>query len=140
MTELSHGIVVRCISKIRSTLRIPGRYQEGFVIKLVDDLMEEIRKGLESNAASLQQRRIAHIKFLGELYNYAAINNAVVFETLYAILTFGYETPERAAELDPQGDFFRIRLIIVLLSTCGKYFTKSVNLLSCKRMRLIHIC
>ena len=102
--------------------------------------MEEIRKGLESNAASLQQRRIAHIKFLGELYNYAAINNAVVFETLYAILTFGYETPERAAELDPQGDFFRIRLIIVLLSTCGKYFTKSVNLLSCKRMRLIHIC
>ena len=50
--------------------------------------------GLELNDYSMQQRRIAHMRFLGELYNYEHIDSSVIFETLYLIIVFGRGTPE----------------------------------------------
>ena len=40
-----------------------------------------------------------------------------IFDTLYLVITFGEGT-----DLDPPNDFFRIRLVCVLLSTCGEFF------------------
>ncbi|KAF9625426.1 hypothetical protein IFM89_022739 [Coptis chinensis] len=57
-------------------------------------VLEEIRLGLELNDYSFQQRRIAHMCFLGELYNYEHIDSSVIFETLYLILAFGHGTSE----------------------------------------------
>lgn len=34
-----------------------------------------------------------------------------IFDTLYLLTSFGHETPERLAALDPPDDFFRIRLV-----------------------------
>ncbi|XP_020573471.1 regulator of nonsense transcripts UPF2 isoform X2 [Phalaenopsis equestris] len=100
-----------------------SRYHNEFAVAVVDEVLEEIRIGLEHNNYNMQQRRIAHMRFLGELYNYEHIDSSVIFETLYLILVFGHGTPEQDA-LDPPEDCFRIRMIITLLQTCGHYFDR----------------
>jgi regulator of nonsense transcripts 2 len=50
--------------------------------------------GLEQNEYGMQQKRIAHMRFLGELYNFRLIDSWAIFDTLYLILYFGYGTPE----------------------------------------------
>ncbi|KAL4187983.1 hypothetical protein AMTRI_Chr09g41880 [Amborella trichopoda] len=100
-----------------------SRYHDEFAVAVVDEVLEEIRLGLELNDYGMQQRRIAHMRFLGELYNYEQIDSSVIFETLYLILTFGHGTPEQDT-LDPPEDCFRIRMIITLLQTCGRYFDR----------------
>ncbi|ONK66025.1 uncharacterized protein A4U43_C06F3400 [Asparagus officinalis] len=101
-----------------------SRYHDEFAVAVVDEVLEEIRVGLELNDYSMQQRRIAHMRFLGELYNYEhIIDSSVIFETLYLIIFYGHGTPEQDA-LDPPEDCFRIRMIITLLQTCGHYFDR----------------
>uniref|UniRef100_A0A0A9CYX7 MIF4G domain-containing protein n=1 Tax=Arundo donax TaxID=35708 RepID=A0A0A9CYX7_ARUDO len=98
-----------------------SRYHDDFAVAVVDEVLEEIRVGLELNDYAMQQQRLAHMRFLGELYNYEHIDSSVIFETLNLIIVFGQGTPEQDL-LDPPEDFFRIRLIITLLQTCGHYF------------------
>ncbi|XP_037447509.1 regulator of nonsense transcripts UPF2-like [Triticum dicoccoides] len=100
-----------------------SRYHDDFAVAVVDEVLEEIRVGLELNDYATQQRRLAHMRFLGELYSYKHIDSSVVFETLYLIIMFGHGTYEQDV-LDPLEDCFRIRLIITLLQTCGHYFTR----------------
>ncbi|KAF9596961.1 hypothetical protein IFM89_014605 [Coptis chinensis] len=100
-----------------------SRYHDEFAVAVVDKVLEEIRLGLELNDYSFQQRRIAHMRFLGELYNYEHIDSSVIFETLYLILAFGHGTSEQDV-LDPPEDCFRIRMVITLLQTCGHYFDR----------------
>ncbi|KAJ4845899.1 Regulator of nonsense transcripts upf2 [Turnera subulata] len=100
-----------------------SRYHDEFAVGVVDEVLEEIRLGLELNDYGMQQRRIAHMRFLGELYNYEHVDSSVIFETLYLILVFGHDTPERDV-LDPPEDCFRIRMVITLLETCGHYFDR----------------
>lgn len=57
-------------------------------------VLEEIRIGLELNNYAMQQQRLAHMRFLGELYNYEYIDSSIIFETLYLLITFGHGTPE----------------------------------------------
>ncbi|KAK1293378.1 Regulator of nonsense transcripts UPF2 [Acorus calamus] len=100
-----------------------SRYHDEFAVAVVDEVLEEIRLGLELNEYGMQQRRIAYMRFLGELYNYEHIDSSVIFETLYLIIAFGQGTPEQDV-LDPPEDFFRVRMIITLLQTCGHYFDR----------------
>ncbi|KAK4836117.1 hypothetical protein QYF36_018753 [Acer negundo] len=62
---------------------------------VVDEVLEEIRLGLELNDYGMQQRRIAHMRFLGELYNYEHVDSSVIFDTLYLILIYGHSTSEQ---------------------------------------------
>ncbi|GLT88919.1 hypothetical protein SLE2022_069260 [Rubroshorea leprosula] len=100
-----------------------SRYHDEFAVAVVDEVLEEIRVGLELNDYGMQQRRIAHMRFLGELYNYEHVDSSVIFETLHLILVFGHDTAEQDA-LDPPEDSFRIRMVITLLQTCGHYFDR----------------
>ncbi|PON64321.1 26S proteasome regulatory complex, non-ATPase subcomplex, Rpn1 subunit [Trema orientale] len=109
-----------------------SRYHDEFAVAVVDEVpssfpenlvLEEIRLGLELNDYGMQQRRIAHMRFLGELYNYEHVDSSVIFETLYLILVFGHGSPEQDL-LDPPEDCFRMRMIITLLETCGHYFDR----------------
>ncbi|KAG5006500.1 hypothetical protein JHK85_025042 [Glycine max] len=100
-----------------------SRYHDEFAVAIVDEVLEEIRVGLELNDYGMQQRRIAYMRFLGELYNYEHVDSSVIFETLYLILIYGHGTQEQDV-LDPPEDCFRIRLIITLLETCGHYFDR----------------
>ncbi|KAI3463563.1 hypothetical protein Pfo_020226 [Paulownia fortunei] len=71
-----------------------SRYHDDFAVAVVDEVLEEIRVGLELNDYGMQQQRIAYMRFLG---NYI---------------------------LDPPEDCFRIRMVIILLETCGHYFDR----------------
>lgn len=104
------------------------RYHQDFVIGIVDNVLEQITLGLEQNDFKFNQKRIAEVKYLGELYNYKMIDSPVVFDTLYRIVTFGHEggtpVPGRISPLDLPDDFFRIRLACTLLDTCGHCFDR----------------
>lgn len=104
------------------------RYHQEFVIGIVDNLLERITLGLEQNDFKFNQRRIAEVKYLGELYNYKLVDSPVIFDTLYRIVTFGHEggtpMPGKINPLDMPDDFFRIRLVSTLLDTCGVCFDR----------------
>ncbi|KAG5557470.1 hypothetical protein RHGRI_007643 [Rhododendron griersonianum] len=127
-----------------------SRYHDEFAVAVVDEVLEEIRVGLELNDFGMQQQRLAHMRLLGELYNYEQLESSVIFDTLYLILIFGLGTLESRPKgrvprvdnclhrpfekctvtfsfqdvLDPPEDFFRARMVITLLETCGHYFDR----------------
>lgn len=104
------------------------RYHQDFAIGVIDDLLESITFGLELNDFKFNQRRIAEVKFLGELYIYRLVDSPLVFDTLYKLLNYGwqggYARPDLYNPLDLPDDYFRIRLVCNLLETCGMYYDK----------------
>lgn len=101
------------------------RYHPDFVVAVIDNLIESITWGLELNEFKHYQRRIAEVKYLGELYNYRMLEHPVIFDTLYRIMTFGYGGPPIPGRINPfdmPDDFFRIRLACTALETCGMFF------------------
>ncbi|KAF3580960.1 hypothetical protein DY000_02035615 [Brassica cretica] len=59
-----------------------SRHHEEFAVAIVDEVLEEIRVGLELNDYGAQLKRLAYLRFLGELYNYEHVDSSVIFETL----------------------------------------------------------
>ncbi|KIW10005.1 hypothetical protein PV08_11781 [Exophiala spinifera] len=109
-------------------LQALNRYHQDFAIGVIDNILEQITLGLEQNDFKFNQRRVAEVKYLGELYNYKMIDSTVIFDTLYRIVTFGHEggtpQPEKYNPFDPPDDFFRIRLVCTILDTCGICFDR----------------
>jgi regulator of nonsense transcripts 2 len=68
------------------------RYHQDFVTTVIDNVLEYIVLGLEQNDFKYNQRRIAEVKYLGELYNYRMVDHPVIFDTLYRVMTFGHGT------------------------------------------------
>jgi len=105
-----------------------SRYHLDFVIALVDSLFEHIRTGLELNLFVHNQRRLAMVRYLGELYNFRVVESAAIFDTLYLIIGFGYEggrpKPGMINPMDLPNDFFRVHLVCALLDTCGDCFDR----------------
>ncbi|KAI5779263.1 MIF4G domain-containing protein [Geopyxis carbonaria] len=105
-----------------------SRYHQEFAYGVIDDVLEKISTGLEENNFKHNQRRIALVKYLGELYNYKMVDSPVIFDALYRIVTFGHEagTPKPGVycHLDPPDDFFRARLVCSLLDVCGGCFER----------------
>ena len=104
------------------------RYHQDFAITVIDNVLEQITLGLEQNDFKFNQRRIAEVKYLGELYNYKMVDSTVIFDTLYRMITFGHEggtpAPGKTTPFDLPDDFFRIRLISTVLDTCGICFDR----------------
>lgn len=100
-------------------------YDDSIGTRVVDGVMEDIRVGLETNLVKFNQRRIAMIKYFGELYNYRLIESNDVFKVLYSLVSFGvvYD-PDFYSTFDPPQNLFRLRLICVLLDTCGEFFNR----------------
>ncbi|EGO00054.1 hypothetical protein SERLA73DRAFT_88877 [Serpula lacrymans var. lacrymans S7.3] len=107
------------------------RYHPSFAIAVVDQVLEDIRRGLEQNVYSTNQRRLATMKYLGELYIYRLIGSSLVFDTLWSLVTFGHADgrplPHQPSPLDMPDDFFRIRLVCVLLDTVGMCFDRGTQ-------------
>uniref|UniRef100_A0A0D3FY30 MIF4G domain-containing protein n=1 Tax=Oryza barthii TaxID=65489 RepID=A0A0D3FY30_9ORYZ len=74
--------------------KLPWSECEPYLLKCFLKVLEEIRVGLELNDYSMQQQRLAHMQFFGELYNYEHIGSSIIFQTLYLIIVFGHRTPE----------------------------------------------
>ncbi|KAL2286195.1 hypothetical protein FJTKL_07018 [Diaporthe vaccinii] len=103
------------------------RYRTEFVVNVVDNVAESISAGLEQHDFKNNQRRIAEVKYLAEIYNYRLVEHAVVFDVMYKIMTFGHGGPPVPGRLNPfdlPDDFFRIRLIYFILEASGVYFNK----------------
>ncbi|KAL6814227.1 armadillo-type protein [Trichoderma camerunense] len=103
------------------------RHHPHFVVKVIDNVLESICFGLEQNDFRFSQRRVAEVKYLGELYNYRMLEHPVIFDTMYKIVLFGYNGPPVMGKLnvfDPPDDYFRIRLISIMLETCGMFFNR----------------
>ena len=103
------------------------RYHADFVVTVIDNVIESVTFGLELNDFKYNQRRIAEVKYLGELYNYRMLEHPVIFDTMYKIMTLGHggpPAPGRINPLDLPDDYFRIRLIATLLETCGIFFNR----------------
>lgn len=91
----------------------------GFDVKFLDALMEEIISAMEAPNPSANQRRIAHIKLLAELYRFSVVTTQTVFDMLYLlIIPFG--------PVEDTSNCFKVRLVCILLETCGVYFTKGL--------------
>jgi regulator of nonsense transcripts 2 len=54
--------------------------QETVGTHVVDGVMEDIRLGMEVNLPKYSQRRVAMIKYLGELYNYRMVESSDIFK------------------------------------------------------------
>jgi len=125
------------------------RYRPAFSISVVDQTLEDIRRGLEQNVYNANQKRLATIKFLGELYIYRMFSSSIIFDTLWSLVTFGHRElvafytvtglliifiaaegrplPNATVPLDMPDDFFRIRLVCALLDTCGMCFDRGTQ-------------
>ncbi|SCZ95077.1 BZ3500_MvSof-1268-A1-R1_Chr11-3g03587 [Microbotryum saponariae] len=104
------------------------KFHSEFVVGVIDEVMENLRLGMEVNNFKYNQQRIATIKYLGEMYNYRVIESRVIFDTLWSLITFGHPQghahPATPSAIDMADDSFRIRLICVLLDTCGECFDR----------------
>ncbi|KAH0589011.1 Nonsense-mediated mRNA decay protein 2 [Termitomyces sp. J132] len=107
------------------------RYRPAFAIAVVDQVLEDVRRGLEQNVYSTNQRRLAIMKYLGELYIYRLLSSGIIFDTLWSLVMFGHPDgrpmPKQLVTLDMPDDFFRIRLVCVLLDTCGMCFDRGTQ-------------
>ncbi|TDL26278.1 ARM repeat-containing protein [Rickenella mellea] len=107
------------------------RYHPAFTVDIVDQVLEDIRRGLETNVYKANQQRVATVKYLGELYIYRLISSSIIFDTLWSLVTFGHPQgkplPNQPCPIDMADDFFRVRLVCVLLDTCGMCFDHGVQ-------------
>lgn len=113
---------IRCVGSLLAGL---VAHYEAVGPHVVDGVLEDIRLCMEINLPKYNQRRIAMVKYLGELYNYRLVESGDIFRTLYLLITFGVATDHAAPPtiLDPPEHLFRIRLVCTLLETCGQYFS-----------------
>ena len=74
------------------------RYHPGFIIKIIDNIIESISFGLEQNDFRFFQRRVADVKYLGELYNYRMLEHPVIFDVMYKIITLGHGSYDAIAQ------------------------------------------
>ncbi|KAJ2703675.1 mRNA decay protein [Coemansia sp. IMI 209128] len=140
--------LVSCFSKIWKTkysnvylvtmvAGVLGRLHPWFRVAVVDAVMESIKLGLERNMFSHNQRRVAEVRYIGEMLIYKFVDTKEVMDLLYLLLSFGHTTtypvPGRSCEHDLSGDFFRIRLACTILSTCGQYIRRAEDRLTLER-------
>ncbi|RZF42335.1 hypothetical protein LSTR_LSTR004143 [Laodelphax striatellus] len=111
---------IQCLANLLAGL---VDYQEFIGAHVVDGVLEDIRWGMEVNHLKLNQRRVAMIKYLGELYNYRMVESSDIFKVLYSLISFGVTMSyDQMSPIDPPDNLFRIRLVCVLLETCGHFF------------------
>lgn len=110
----------RCLARLVAAL---AAWQEVIGSRVVDSVLEDLRITLEHPHPRHNQRRIAMARYLGELYNYKLVDSRDIFNALYSFITFGVSLDHAVdSPLDPPDSAFRIRLVCVLLETCGAYF------------------
>lgn len=111
------------IELLASVLGALRKHHLDFVISIIDSIIESITFGLEINDFKFNQKRVAEVRYLGELYCEKVVDSKLIFDTLFKIVTYGHEggvpKPGSINPLDLPDDFFRIRLVCTLLDVLG---------------------
>ncbi|VDP04959.1 unnamed protein product, partial [Soboliphyme baturini] len=122
------NVKYNCIQWLASLLAGIMYYYDKVGYQVVDNILEEIRIGMEVNHHKLNQRRICCMKYLGEMYNYRVVDSAIIFNVLYSLVTFGVVgEPKASSPIDPPEHLLRIRLACIVLDTCGAYFDRGTS-------------
>lgn len=102
-------------------------YQDWVIPRVLDNIMEDIRLGMQMNSIEFNQRRISVIKFFAECFNYRLIDSGLLFRVLYLLITFGINYSDITQSLlDPPINLMRIRLAAQILHTCGGFLTSGL--------------
>lgn len=72
-------------------------YHPNVVTQLVDRILEEVQRGLETPYKREIQRTLGLVRLLGELYNFTAISSVIIFDLLYHLINFGHTEANVAA-------------------------------------------
>lgn len=119
------------IGLLAKLLSLLVRHSRTLVVYAIDELLEQIQRGLEVSSFKYNRIRVAQIKYLGELMNANIVKQQLVFKILYKLITFGHQGIPRSDlenELDLPTDYFRVNLIIVLLETVNGRVTAHAQL------------
>lgn len=111
-------------------------YHRNFIIKCIDQVLEDIERGLEINEYSENRHRIAQVRYLVEIYNMEMIKSDVLLEKIFQILKFGHPNnqpnPFNLNEMDLPDNYFRIQLITTILLNVRRFpatLNKNLNFL-----------
>jgi MIF4G domain len=77
------------IGQLASLLAKLQRHQPGFVIAVVDALLEDMHDNLLVARPESRQRRLAHARLLAECYNHQVIRSPLLFYALYLTISLG---------------------------------------------------
>lgn len=106
-----------------------AKFRPAFAYQVIDTILEAIVQGLEDNKFRDNQKRIAAIKFISELYICKMLDSQLIFRALYLLMSHGHAngkpSPSYAPPSDPAEDFFRVRLVLAILDTCGHCFNNA---------------
>lgn len=102
------------------------QHQAWAVARVLDNIFEDIRLGMQMNSREFNQRRISVIRFFAECFNFNLIDSTMLFSTLYSLLIYGINYDDiTKSELDPPINLMRLRLVANVLHTCGNFITSS---------------
>ncbi|KAJ2649188.1 mRNA decay protein [Coemansia sp. RSA 1250] len=113
------------------TLSSLGHIYPWFRISVVDTVLDNIKLGLERNDFSRNQQRIAEAFYVGEMFIFNVVSVSEVVALVRLFISYGHSerlpTPGCSCELDAASDYFRVRLICTLLSTCSRHICRAEN-------------
>lgn len=111
---------------LASLLHALAKQRPAFAYEVIDIIMEDILCGLEENKFRDNQKRITSVKFISELYISRMLDSQLILRILYLLTSYGHPggrpTPGQAPSSDLADDFFRVRLVLTILNTCGHCF------------------
>ena len=73
-----------------------GSYRPNVVVAVVDRVLEELQRALETPYRREIQRLLGYSRLLGELYNFTAVTSKLIFGLLYHLITFGHTVQDAA--------------------------------------------
>ncbi|CAI4053192.1 hypothetical protein SUVZ_15G2330 [Saccharomyces uvarum] len=111
-------------------------YHRDFVIRCIDQILENIERGLEVNDYGQNMHRVSNVRYLTEIFNYEMIKSDVLLDTIYHIIRFGHinnqPNPFYLNDSDLPNNYFRIQLVTTILLNTNRTpaaFTKKCKVL-----------
>ena len=104
-----------------------GLYMEehNFVIRVIDQVIENIDMGLEVDVFGENMKRVAQVRYLTEIFNMEMIKSNVVLDVGYQIMRHGHPNnnpnPKYFNPADLPNNYFRIQLITTILLNMRRF-------------------
>lgn len=97
-------------------LRMLQTWHGPFVVRVLDLVIEGIDADLSRTDYMAGQRRVARMRYMGELFHNQLISPEAILDQLWRLVVRRVNRPDR------YDDFTRVRLVCTLLQTCGETF------------------
>lgn len=109
------------LPSLASIISALGRYRQRVLILVIDALLERIRWNLAYGDQFFRQQGIKDMKFLGELYNYQAVDLNVIEDVWFMCISYARWNNDSPYEC------YRIQLICESLMTVSRCITEATD-------------